>query len=76
MGHSIRRFGSLFALASLCLGMALGLLVLRLAPGVPGWSRYRLVLTGLMGVAFFGALVAGDIRRVLLLSLAFAIPLL
>ena len=75
MGHSIRRFGSLFALASLCLGMALGLLVLRLAPGVPDWSRYRLVLAGLMGVAFFGALVAGDIRRVLLLSVVFAIPL-
>ncbi len=77
--HSLRRVGSVSGLASLCaavaLAMVLGLLVLRLAPGVSSWSRHSLVLISLMGLVLVGALVVGDTRRVLLLSLVLAIPL-
>lgn len=77
--RSLRRGGNVSRLASLCaalaLAMALGLLVLRLAPGGSSWSRHSLVLISLMALALVGALVVGDIRRILLLSLVLGIPL-
>jgi len=77
--RAIRRTGDAFGPASLCAAMALGavfgFLVLRIAPQIPVWSRYRLVLLGLVGLAFVGTLVVGDVRRVLLVALVLAIPL-
>jgi len=76
---SIRRFDNVFSRASLCvavaMGMVLGWLVLAIAPAMPSWSRYKLVLFLLMGLVYLGTLVVGDVRRVLLVCLALAIPL-
>lgn len=79
VSHSIRRFDSVFSLAPLCvavaMGTVLGWLVLAIAPAMPSWSRYKLVLFLLMGLVYLGTLVVGDVRRVLLVCLALAIPL-
>ncbi len=79
VGYFIRRFVNAFSLISLCvavaLGTVLGLLVLAVAPEMPSWSRYKLVLVSLMGLVYFGILVAGDVRRVLLACLVLTIPL-
>lgn len=79
VSHSLRRFDSVFSLAPLCvavaLGTVLGRLVLAIAPAMPGWSRYKLVLFLLMGLVYLGMLVIGDVRRVWLVCLALAIPL-
>lgn len=63
-----------FALA-VALGTLLALSVVAVAPAVPGWSSYKLVLVGLAGFAYLGVLVVGNVRRALLASLILAIPL-
>lgn len=79
VGYPIRRFARTLNLGSPCvtmaLGTVLGLLVLVVAPEMPGWTRHRLFLACGMGLAYLAALAVGDVRRVLLVSLVFAIPL-
>ena len=79
VSYPIRRFGRTFNLASpgaaMALGTVLGLLVLAVAPEMPGWSRHRLLLVSGMVLIYLATLVMGEIRRVLLLSLVAAIPL-
>lgn len=75
----VRRPNVVFSLASfsvaVAMGTVLGLSVLALAPAMPSWSRYKLVLVGLTGLAYLGTLLVGNVRRVLLVSLVLAIPL-
>ena len=59
----------------MALGTVLGLLVLAVGQEMPGWSRHRLLLVLGMGLTYLATLAAGDVRRVLLLSLVVAIPL-
>src|SRR3972149_2612690 len=77
--YLIRRSNIVFGLASVSLALAMGvvlaLLVLIMAPTIPSWSRYKLVLVGVLGLAYLGALMLGDLRRALLVSLVLAIPL-
>src|SRR3990172_2645235 len=77
--YLIRRSNIVFGLASVSLALAMGvvlaLFVLIMAPTIPSWSSYKLVLVGVLGLAYLGALMVGDLRRSLLVSLVLAIPL-
>lgn len=74
-----RRFDAAHDFASLLtaavLGIVLGVSVIALATAVPAWSTYRLAFVLLLGFAYIGVLLTGNIRKALLVSLVLAIPL-
>lgn len=69
------KIDSLSFIVSTILGTFLGIIILDLSPEFPQWSNYRWTLLLVSIIGYLGFLLIGDLKRMLIITLALTIPI-